>query len=131
MDNHSTSGSKQSAFGRHTQLASTRLLAYNDRMALKRPLADIVSSHTRTGTAPARTTNPFSRTAAQPNGAGFGAQRAEQLQTRLGTALRERRTLAGAQAAAGEPVTSTIERRGDMVARKIDRLMNELKDEQR
>lgn len=99
-------------------------------MALKRPLADIVSSHSRAGSAPTGSTNPFSRTAAQPAGSAFGERRAEQLQSRLNTAVRERRTLAGAQAAAGEPVASTIERRGDMVARKIDRLMSELKNDQ-
>lgn len=85
-------------------------------MALRRPLASLLASAHK----------PTPSTA----GPSFGQARAEKLQSRLSTAVRERRTLAGAAAATADPLSSTFDRRGDMVARKIDRLLSELKDEQ-
>ena len=86
-------------------------------MAIRRPLSSVISS----GLA----RRPAS--ASQPSG-GFGAARAEQLQNRLSTAFKERRVLAGAASAADAPVSDYLAQRGEMVARKIDRLSSELKD---
>lgn len=52
------------------------------------------------------------------------------MEDRLNKAIGERRTLARAEAAADNPLKTTIGLRGDMVGRKIGRLQEELKKDE-
>ena len=60
----------------------------------------------------------------------FGESRAVKMEDRLNRAITERRTLARAEAAADNPLKTTIGLRGEMVGRKIGRLQEELKKDE-
>lgn len=59
----------------------------------------------------------------------FGSYRAERMEERMQKAVKERQTLARAQAASIDPLSSHLGQRGEVVARTIDRLHQELKQE--
>jgi hypothetical protein len=52
------------------------------------------------------------------------------MEKRLQDSLKERRTLARAEAATVDPLQSNIQKRGAVVSARIDRLSHELHDEQ-
>jgi hypothetical protein len=60
----------------------------------------------------------------------FGQHRAERMEQRLQSSIKERRTLARAEAATVDPLQSNIQERGTIVSARIDRLSRELNDEQ-
>lgn len=60
----------------------------------------------------------------------FGQKRAEQMEKRLQTSIKERQTLARAEGATVDPLQSHVKERGDIVSARIDRLQRELSDDQ-
>ena len=64
----------------------------------------------------------------QPKKPTFGEARAEKLNTRMITALKDRQKFARAEAASDDPLKTTYFHKGSQEERKIDRLTAELSD---
>jgi hypothetical protein len=73
----------------------------------------------------ARPTTTFGSAAAPKT---FGAARAQKMEQRLQSSIKERKTLARAEAATVDPLQSHIKSRSNIVTGRIDRLQQELGD---
>ncbi len=72
----------------------------------------------------------FSRPSGTKQPSTFGEKRAAQMNQRLQSSIKERQTLARAESATVDPLQSNIAERGSIVGARIDRLHQELSDEQ-
>lgn len=58
----------------------------------------------------------------------FGEARTQKMEQRLQTSIKERQTLARAEAATVDPLQTHVKDRGDIVSARIDRLQRQLAD---
>ena len=75
---------------------------------------------------PSAVSRPTSRFAPVGVPRTFGEARAQKMEQRLQSSIRERKTLARAEAVTIDPLQSHIKDRGDVVANRIDRLQQQL-----
>lgn len=97
---------------------------------MKRPLFSIFS---RPSTAPKSFgsfgTKPVTSFGVNKPPTTFGEDRAAKMEKRLQTSIKERQTLARAEAATVDPLQSHVKDRGNVVAARIDQLHRELSEE--
>ncbi len=77
---------------------------------------------------PSSVSRPTARFVAPSAPKTFGEARAQKMEQRLQSNIKERQTLARAQAATVDPLQTHIQERSDIVSGRIDRLQQQLAD---